>query len=108
MKPSGPSPLFIGSFKNYVFNFICNNWSVLDSVLVGYMFLESCLFLLGCQICWLIIVHGIVLWFFEFLQYQLRFLHINRKNNKYHRIISIETEKNNKYHRIISIEKEYD
>ena len=38
------------------------------------MFLESCLFLLGCQICWLMIVHSILLWFFVFLQYQLKFL----------------------------------
>ena len=28
------------------------------------MFLDSCPFLLGCQICWHIIVHRILLWFF--------------------------------------------
>ena len=36
------------------------------------MFLESCPFLLGCQISCHIIVHSIL--FFVFLQYQLRFL----------------------------------
>ena len=36
---------------------------------MGCMFLESCPFLLGCQICWHIIVHSILLWFFVFLQY---------------------------------------
>ena len=37
---------------------------ILDSVLVGCMSLESCPFLLGCQICWHIIVHSILLWVF--------------------------------------------
>ena len=38
------------------------------------MFLESYPFLLGCQICWHIIVHSILLWFFVFLRYPLRCL----------------------------------
>ena len=37
------------------------------------MFLESCP-LLGCQICWHITVYSIILWYFVFLLYQLRFL----------------------------------
>ena len=47
---------------------------LLDSVLVGFKSLESCLFLLGCQICWHIIVHSILLWFSVFLWYPLRVL----------------------------------
>ena len=38
------------------------------------MSLENCSFLLGCQICWHIIVHNILGFFFVFLQYLLRFL----------------------------------
>ena len=38
------------------------------------MFLETCPFLLGCQICWHLIVHSILLWIFVFLQYLLRFI----------------------------------
>jgi len=38
--------------------------SLLHSVLVGCMFLESCPFLLGCWICWHLIVHSILLWLF--------------------------------------------
>ena len=40
------------------------------------MFLESCPFLLGCQICWHIIAYSILLFFFffVFLWYQLIFL----------------------------------
>ena len=38
------------------------------------MFLESCLFLLGCQICWHIIVCKFLLRFFVLLWYGLRFL----------------------------------
>ena len=47
---------------------------LLDSVLVGRMSLENCLFFLDCQICWHIIVHSILLWCFVFLWYPLRFL----------------------------------
>ena len=39
--------------------------------LMGFKSLESCPFLLGCQICWRIIVHSIL---FVFLQYLLRCL----------------------------------
>ena len=37
------------------------------------MFLETCLFLLGCPVCWDRVVH-IILFFFLFLWYQLLFL----------------------------------
>ena len=42
----------------------------------GCKSLESCPFLLGCQICWYIIVHNSLLfiYFFVFLQHPLRFL----------------------------------
>ena len=66
-------------FFCYILNFYFY-WSVssnylflLDSVLVDWIFLESP-FLPGCQICWHVIVHSILLWFFVFLQYQLKFL----------------------------------
>ena len=63
-------------FLNYRFYFassdVCSNYLfLLDSVLVGYMFLETCPFLLGCQICWHIVVHSIPLLFFVFLLYWL-------------------------------------
>ena len=72
MKPSDPGLLFVGSFfvlfkLHIVFHFywlVCSNHLFLGSVLVGCMFLESCPFLLGCQICWHIIVHTIPMWFF--------------------------------------------
>ena len=54
----------------YIFNFVSGDWSVqliyffLDLVLVGCMSLESCPFLLGCQICWHIIFHSILFFFF--------------------------------------------
>ena len=36
---------------------------------------ETCLFFLGCPVCWHIIIYGILLWFFFlFLWYQLLFL----------------------------------
>ena len=35
------------------------------------MFLETFPFLLGCRICWHVIIPSIPLWFFVFLQYQL-------------------------------------
>ena len=54
---------------NNLFKLSISSW-----FFVGYMFLESCPSLLDCQICWHIIVHSIFLWFFVFLQYQLRFL----------------------------------
>ena len=38
----------------------------LDSALVGYMFLETFIFLLGCPVCWHIIVHSISFFFFFF------------------------------------------
>ena len=66
----------------YTFNFISSDQSVvdlflLDSVLASCMSLESCPFLLGCQICWYIVVHSIILWFLVFLQYLLGFLHFH-------------------------------
>ena len=48
----------------------------LDSALVGYMFLETFIFLLGCPVCWHIIVHSISFFFFfflVFLQYKCDF-----------------------------------
>ena len=39
---------------------------LLHSVLACCKFLESCPFLLGCQICWHTIVHSILLWFLYF------------------------------------------
>ena len=38
------------------------------------MFLETCPFLVGCSICWHIIVHNILWCFFVFLWYQMLFL----------------------------------
>ena len=53
---------------------VCSvNLYLLDSVLVGCKSLESCPFILGCPICWHIIVHSILLCFVS-LQYPLRFL----------------------------------
>ena len=40
---------------------ICSNYLFLhDSILVGYRFLETCPFILGCQIFWQLIVHSIL------------------------------------------------
>ena len=39
---------------------------LLDSHLVDCMFLKSCLYLLGCQMCWQIIIHSILLQFLYF------------------------------------------
>ena len=57
MKPSSPGFCSEGFFffnYRFYFNFrdlICSNYLfLLDSVLVGRMFLESCPFLVGCQI----------------------------------------------------------
>ena len=56
-----------------ILSFTSNDRSVhqglflLDSVLVSYNSLKSCPFLLGCQVCWHIIYHTILLWFFVFL-----------------------------------------
>ena len=36
---------------------------LLDSVLVGYKSLEGCPYLLGCQVCWHIISHSILMVF---------------------------------------------
>ena len=51
-----------------VFHFwwsVCANYQfLLDSVLVGCICLDICPFLLGCPICWPIIVHSILLWYF--------------------------------------------
>ena len=56
------------------FHFVEYSLFSLINVLVCCMSLESCPFLLGCQVCWRIIVHGIPPPFFLFLQYPLRFL----------------------------------
>ena len=69
VKPSGPGFLFIGSiFMTFIFisSDRLFSWSVSYSVLACCKFLESCLFLLGCQICWHTIVHSILLWFLYF------------------------------------------
>ena len=61
MKPSRPGLSFVGTCC-YRFCSISSDWSVQvicffpGSVLVGCMFLESCTFLLGCWICWRLIV----------------------------------------------------
>ena len=65
MKPSGPRLLFVGVlFIIYSILFLVislfTDLFLLDSVLVGFMSLEGCAFLLGCQICWHIIVHIIL------------------------------------------------
>ena len=59
---------FLGNFLNYIFSFILVismfKWSLSWFNLVGCMFVESCPFLLGFQICWHIIVHSIILGLF--------------------------------------------
>ena len=65
-KPSVPGFLFVVSFLSYRFCFTSSVQSVeifmflLDSVLVCCMFLETCPFFLGCQICCHIIAHSIL------------------------------------------------
>ena len=54
-------------FSHHRFYFTSSDHSVqiiflLYSVFVGCMFLETCPFLLGCPVCWYIIVHSIFLW----------------------------------------------
>ena len=48
-------------------------WSffLINSILVGCMFLETCAFFLGCQICWYVTVHSVPLCYLVFLRYQL-------------------------------------
>ena len=46
---------------------VYSNYLLLDSVLVGCMFLNICPFLLGCIICWHIIIASILLQFFLYL-----------------------------------------
>ena len=58
-------------FSHHRFYFTSSDHSVqiiflLYSVFVGCMFLETCPFLLGCPVCWYIIVHSIFLWFLDF------------------------------------------
>ena len=77
MKPSGPGLLFVGIvFITYSISFlVCSvDLLLLDSVLAGCKSPESCPFLLGCHTCCYIIVHSILLWFFVFLQFLLRFI----------------------------------
>lgn len=70
MKLSGPQLLFIGRFLNtgsISLLVICSSFLFLPvSLLVVYMFLGIYLFLLGCPICWHIILHNIVLPSFVF------------------------------------------
>ena len=67
-------------FLNYRFYFSSSDQSVqiiyffLGSVWWAMCFYKVVYFCLGCQICWHIIIHSILLWFFVFLQYQLIFL----------------------------------
>ena len=83
VKPSGPGLLFTGCFLKVVFFFILiidsislqvmgllNYLFLLDSILVGCIFLESCSFLLGCQICW----HILFIVFYYFFFCSIRFL----------------------------------
>ena len=63
--PSGPFVCVELYFKlQIVFYFqwlVCSSYLfTFDSVLMGYMFLETCPSFLGCQICCHIIVHGIL------------------------------------------------
>ena len=85
VKPSGLALLFIGCFLKVVFFFkkitdsislqvmgLFNYLFLFDSILVGYIFLESCSFLLGCQICWhILFIVFFLFYFFGFLQYQI-------------------------------------
>ena len=79
-KSSGTGLFFVGSVFFNIFNFISNDWSVqlfyffLIQFCWAVKSLKSGPFLLGCPICCHIIVHSILLWFYVFLQYLLRFL----------------------------------
>ena len=54
---------------------MCSNCSfILDSIPKGFIFLQTCPFLLSFPIHWHIIVHSIILWYFVSLWYQLLFL----------------------------------
>lgn len=53
--------LITGSFSRLVLNLFKLSISFQFSS-DGYVFLETCLFLLSCPICWHIIVHSIFLW----------------------------------------------
>ena len=69
---------FVGTFLNYRLYFTSSDWSVqiVNFFFVQFwwaLFLETCPFLLGCWICWHIIVHSILLCSFVFL-YQLIYL----------------------------------
>ena len=83
VKPSGPGLVFCRkdfyfyrfdftsseirqSFPNYLLHFC--------SVLVGCVFLETCPVLLGCTLCWHVIVSSIFFWYFCVVQYWLLFL----------------------------------
>ena len=67
VKPSGPGLLFVGNvFMTYSISVLVICSVLLDSVLAGYKFLESCPFLLACQICWHTIFHSIPLFFLYF------------------------------------------
>ena len=70
-----------GVFKIIIIDVFHFYWSVclnylflLDSVLAGCMFLETCPFLLGCLFCWHITVHSNFFWLCVFLWYRLLFL----------------------------------
>jgi len=83
VKPSGPGLVFCRKdFYFYRFDFSSSeihqsfpNYLLLFcSVLVGCVFLETCPILLGCTLCWHVIVHNIFFWYFCILQYWLLFL----------------------------------
>ena len=73
---------FVFVFFNYRFYFTSSDQSVqfifsqfsFGGLYLSFGGLYLCPFLLSCQICWLIIVHSILIRFFLFLQYQLKFL----------------------------------
>ena len=79
MKPYNPGLVFSGSFiiTDSILLIVISLFKLsisLDSHLVRYMFLESWPILLGCQICWHIIVHIILsFFFFVFPHYSLTF-----------------------------------
>ena len=68
---------FIWGTFCYRFYSISSDWSVQvicfipGSVLVGCMFLETCTLLLGCWICWHLIVHSILLQSFHLFFYSV-------------------------------------
>jgi len=78
VKPSSPGLLFEAVFEITdsisllvirLFKLSFSSWISFDR-----LYLETCPFLLGCQIFWHVTVHSIFLWFFVFLWYQLLFL----------------------------------